>query len=213
MKIVCISDTHCSLKEYIDGNLMPDGDVLVHTGDLTYLGKLSEMSRELGYLGKLKSKYKHIIYIAGNHDWLAELNSPLTRELCNENGITYLEDEEFIIDGIKFYGSPQTPEFCNWAFNQTRGDEITAFWDRIPEDTQVLLTHGPPLQILDYCDNGHVGCYDLRAAVHRIKPKLHVFGHIHEGYGTYDTPETKFVNASLMNGNYQPVNMPVVVVI
>ena len=84
---------------------------------------------------------------------------------------------------MKFYGSPQQPAFFDWAFNVERGPaKIGKFGERIPADTDVLVTHGPPLGRGDLCSSGlRAGCVDLLQHVQqRVKPKLHVFGHIHE---------------------------------
>jgi Icc-related predicted phosphoesterase len=98
-----------------------------------------------------------------------------------------MEDELLPRQGIETYGSPWQPEFCNWAFNKNRGADIKEKWDLIPDTTDVLITHGPPKDILDLCAHGgRAGCEMLRdAVVDRVKPRLHIFGHIHEGYGRY----------------------------
>lgn len=115
MKIVCISDTHCQLSASL-----PKGDVLVHTGDLTFMGTLQEMSKELKLLGDLAKQFKYALFLCGNHDWLGEKDPAMTRLLCKENNIIYLHDDQHVIEGIKFYGSPYQPEFNNWAFNLPR---------------------------------------------------------------------------------------------
>ena len=93
----------------------------------------------------------------------------------------YLCDESLTLDGVKFYGSPWQPRFFDWAFNKDRGAPLKAIWDKIPLDTDVLITHGPPHGILDLTfDKIKAGCEELLLAVQRIKPKVHVFGHIHE---------------------------------
>lgn len=110
------------------------------------------------------------------------------------------------MEGIKFYGSPWQPWYYDWAFNEQRGEKIKAKWDLIPEDTDVLITHGPPMGILDKTlESGHVGCEELVKAVHRIKPKLHIFGHIHEDHGELRLHGTHFVNAASCNLKYKPV--------
>jgi len=116
-----------------------------------------------------------------------------------------------IIDGIKLWGSPWQPEFCNWAFNLPRGEALREKWQMIPEDTDVLITHGPPLGILDNIAGGPaLGDADLLDEVTNIvKPKVHIFGHIHDGYGTQREGETTFVNASLLDEWYNVANTPI----
>jgi Icc-related predicted phosphoesterase len=124
----------------------------------------------------------------------------------------YLLDEELELEGLKFYGSPYQPEFCNWAFNLPRGPQLARKWAKIPDDTDVLITHGPPGGILDRVAGGElVGCNDLRKRVKEINPKLHVFGHIHEAYGWHWEDKTIFVNAANCDLGYNPINKPVVV--
>lgn len=209
---------------------IPKGDVLIHAGDLTFRGQLSEIVKNLNWLIKHKENFSQIIVIPGNHDLTFESDFFRYKEEFETAGITLLNDSGVCIDGINFWGSPITPFFNNWAFNRSRGEDIKNHWDLIPDTTDVIISHGPPLGILDTVLHGtniigygeyyepiyskgkeNVGCSDLLAAVTRIKPSLHVFGHIHEGYGTMTKNETLFVNASIMNEKYKPINKPVVV--
>jgi Icc-related predicted phosphoesterase len=123
----------------------------------------------------------------------------------------YLQDEPVEIEGLKFYGSPWQPWFLDWAFNLERGESLRKVWARIPEDTDVLVTHGPPHGILDRTTRGEpVGCEDLRARVEELRTPLHLFGHIHEGYGTERRGQTLFVNASSCTVSYRPLQAPVI---
>ena len=124
--------------------------------------------------------------------------------LADYPNITYLNDSGVTIEGIKFWGSPVTPWFHNWAFNRV-GEEITKHWDLIPADTDVLITHGPPKGILDETVHGrlHVGCGHLLKKVLEIKPKVHVFGHIHEARGVHEEAGIKFINASCVDLRYE----------
>ena len=127
-------------------------------------------------------------------------------------GCHYLQDSSVTIDALRFYGSPYTPRFFDWAFNQDRGPISAARWSMIPPGTDVLITHGPPLRILDRNLGGQdCGCADLLDAVQRVKPRLHVFGHIHEAAGTVRRAGTAFVNASVLDRRYQLAHPPVVV--
>ncbi|XP_045585340.1 metallophosphoesterase MPPED2 [Procambarus clarkii] len=124
----------------------------------------------------------------------------------------YLQDEPYTICGIKLYGTPWQPEFCNWAFNLPRGKLCLDKWDAIPVETDVLITHTPPIGHGDLCCTGvRAGCVELLSTVQtRVKPKYHVFGHIHEGYGVTTDGKIIFINASTCNINYVPVNPPIV---
>ncbi len=197
MKIIAISDTH-GRHDQID---VPGGDVLVHAGDFCAYGTLDEVTAFNDYLGTLP--HKHKIIVAGNHDWPFERDPEQAQKILN-NAI-YLQDSGIVIDGVRFYGSPWQPEFFNWAFNLPRGSALAEKWAGIPDDTDVLITHGPPAGVLDRTSAGiSAGCVDLAGAVsQRIKPKLHIFGHIHEGYGLIDKQGTAYVNACCCDERYQ----------
>jgi Icc-related predicted phosphoesterase len=200
MNIVLISDTH-GLHNAMD---IPEGDLLIHAGDLSSRGLPHEVQAFMTWFGKLP--HPHKVMIAGNHDFLAEKDPALFESMVPE-GVTYLNDSGVEIEGIKIWGSPIQPWFHDWAFNRIRGPQIRTHWQLIPPDTDLLITHGPPFGILDKVENGpNVGCEDLLAVVEQINPKLHVFGHIHEARGIVEKSKTIFVNASMVNLRYQPVH-------
>jgi Icc-related predicted phosphoesterase len=204
MRVVCVSDTHGQGRQIA----VPDGDVLVHAGDLTGIGTLEQITKEADWLRSLP--HPHKVVIAGNHDFGFQHDASHARALMG--GLVYLEDKEAVIGGLRFYGSPWQPAFCDWAFNLERGAPIRAKWDEIPAGIDVLVTHGPPAGVRDRTDEGAlVGCADLRAAAVRVRPKIHVFGHIHEAYGAVERDGTRFVNASICDVRYRPVNRPIVV--
>jgi predicted phosphodiesterase len=206
MQIVCISDTH----GMYDRITVPDGDVLIHAGDATAHGSINDIIRLNTWLQA--QPHKHKILISGNHDWMFQKRPEPARKLIT--AATYLQDSETTIDGLRFYGSPWQPEFCNWAFNLPRqGPELKAKWAAIPDGIDVLITHGPPFGYLDKVQPSplSLGCELLRKAVARVKPKLHVFGHIHDGYGIQTTSLTTFVNASICTERYRPTNAPIVI--
>ena len=122
---------------------------------------------------------------------------------------TYLEDQSVTIAGVKFYGTPYQPVFHDWAFNRT-DDERKVLFAKIPSDADVVMCHGPPFEILDKCYSGvRAGCQIMRAEIlNRVKPKLMVFGHIHESYGSVQIDGTTFINASSCNLRYKAVNKP-----
>jgi len=207
MRIVCISDTHLAHEK--SKIKVPDGNILIHAGDGTYEGTVAEITDFNRWLAHFH--HKHKILIAGNHDWLFQKDPALARSILSPS-ITYLQDSMVQIRDLKIYGSPWQPEFLEWAFNLPRGPRLREKWRLIPEDTDILITHGPPAGILDQTPDGeHVGCADLHEAVVRIKPMLHVFGHVHHGHGSQEVSGTKFVNASICDEEYLPSNAPIVV--
>jgi Icc-related predicted phosphoesterase len=210
MLITFISDTHERHREMTE--LLPGGDVIVCAGDVTNRGYSRPLRDFLEWFSILP--YKHRIFIAGNHDFIFENYRSKAAEILKEYpDVIYLEDSEVIIDGVKFWGSPVSPWFHDWAFNRQRGDEIREYWYKIPLDTDVLITHTPPKGYGDYTLRTHdnVGCWDLFDIVtSQVKPKIHVFGHIHEGYGVDKNETTTFINASSVDFMYNPGNPPIV---
>lgn len=208
MKIVCMSDIHGQYHKF--GFEIPDGDVFVFTGDISH-NKLEDLNVKSfnKFLNSLP--HKHKVIICGNHDFIFEQKDG--HELITGEGVHYLQDEEIIIDGVKFYGSPWQPWFYNWAFNLKRGKALADVWAKIPDDVNVLLTHGAPQGILDVAPNGDVtGCEDLKVRLQSLKDlKLNCFGHIHCGYGIEVIDGVTFVNASTCNEEYFPSNPPIVV--
>jgi len=217
MRLVCLSDTH-SFHDRIAGGV-PDGDVLIHAGD--FCGQNSKIAVGTFLEWWAEQPHKHKVLIAGNHDGNFEFDPTWCRkalaEICPETH--YLQDTGCEIEGVKFFGEPWQPEFNNWHFNLPRGSKLAEKWALIPDDTDVLVTHGPPHGILDECPEWlptfnqsrtktvHVGCEELTKALVRIKPKVHVFGHIHEGYGRHlGENGTLYINAANVDGQYQPVN-------
>ena len=203
MRIVCISDTH----GHHDGIDLPDGDLLLHAGDLTTHGALEEIEAFDRWLATLP--HRHKVVIAGNHDFAFE-QEPREAQARIAHA-TYLQDEAVTIEGIRIWGSPWQPWFYDWAFNLERGAEIRAKWDLVPDGTDLLVTHGPPFGHGDATLRGEaVAGADLLDAVRRVGPRLHVFGHIHEGYGVTREGGTLCVNASTCDVRYRPVQAPVV---
>jgi predicted phosphodiesterase len=204
LRIVVISDTHGMHHRL----RIPPGDVLVHAGDLTAEGGFDGVSQLNDWLSGVP--HAHKIVIAGSHDFCFENNPERARTVLSR--AHYLQDEEVTVEGVRFYGSPWHPWFMGWAFNLPRGRPLREKWDLIPEGIHVLVTHGPPFGILDTAsDHQHVGCEELRRAIERVQPHVHIFGHIHEGYGMTRVGRTTFVNACICNTRYQPVNAPTVI--
>lgn len=224
MRLAIISDTHGQHR----GLTIPECEVLIHCGDATMNGELDVLEDLADWMASTPSKYQ--VFVAGNHDFSLD---PTSREynvaaetFFYQKGIHYLFDSAITLDGVAFYGSPWVPNLPNWAFHRKGSVDP---WTKIPKETQVLVTHGPPHGVLDRVprSRGHagtgmdfenVGCTKLR---HRLdsgeldKLRLHCFGHIHEDGGLtvpiIETPEytrPRFVNAAVLDGRYDLVRSP-----
>lgn len=206
MKIVAISDTHTQHRKL----KLPDADMIIHAGDISSRGLPQEVLDFYDWFSGLNYTYK--IFIAGNHDFYFEDQSFETIREEIPEGIIYLNDSGVEIEGLKIWGSPVQPWFYDWAFNRKRGEDIKQHWNLIPKDTDILITHGPAFGVLDKTIRGtSVGCEDLRKSIDMIKPKVFICGHIHEAYGVEEVSGTKFVNASVLNVDYQLVNEPILI--
>jgi Icc-related predicted phosphoesterase len=216
-KITCISDTH-NKHDNIAKNLLENTEgskVLIHAGDVSGRGYETEVKMFLDWYSQLNN-YEYKILIAGNHDFYFQDYPKKAEELLKQYpNIIYLNDSGVEIEGIKIWGSPIQPEFFNWAFNRKRGEEIKKHWDLIPKDTKILITHGPvyghgDLVINRWSNNNgdKVGCQDLLKVVEKIKPQVHICGHIHCGSGVTTNGITTFINASVLNEDYNIENEP-----
>lgn len=215
-KLVIISDTH-NLHNDIS---LPNGDVLIHCGDITRAGTTKELKFFADWLKSVP--HSEVIIVPGNHDGVFQEQEDEARQILNNsrNNVHVLIDQPVECFGHKFYGSPWTPEFFDWWFMKKRGEELKEVWHKIPKDTEVLITHGPPCGILDVVVRGYglyenVGCVDLANAISNLdKLKLSLFGHIHSQYGMinkfYDDRIVGFVNAALVNDRYTLTRNPVV---
>ena len=235
MVITFISDTHTkhgllittsdirNNRSLID---LPGGDLLIHAGDFMSSGYNKHEAENFFHWFDSIDNYTTKIFIAGNHDRIME-NDPEWAKgiLTGYKTIDYLEDEELVDYGdgpngdlggnIRMYGSPWQPEFYNWAFNLPRnGEGLKSKWDAIPNNTDILITHGPAFGSLDDVEGRrgiHLGCELLAERIKEIKPKIHVCGHIHSGYGYYFDGHTHFFNASILNEDYKYTNLPITV--
>jgi predicted phosphohydrolase len=191
MRIVAVADTHTFQD---DLRVIPAGDVFIHAGDLCRGGRLDELRTVAAWLRALP--HRHKLVIAGNHDWCFVREPQAALEILGE-GAVYLQDSPAVIAGVRFWGSPWQPEFNDWAFNLPRGEALASRWALIPPGTQVLVTHGPPYGIGDWSgDPVRQGCEKLRAAFHRVRPWLHLFGHIHQDGGFWQEDGICFANVT-----------------
>eukprot|EP00008_Paramoeba_atlantica_P011606 CAMPEP_0201481250 /NCGR_PEP_ID=MMETSP0151_2-20130828/5537_1 /ASSEMBLY_ACC=CAM_ASM_000257 /TAXON_ID=200890 /ORGANISM="Paramoeba atlantica, Strain 621/1 / CCAP 1560/9" /LENGTH=302 /DNA_ID=CAMNT_0047863349 /DNA_START=62 /DNA_END=970 /DNA_ORIENTATION=- len=214
IRVVVLSDTH-TFENYLP---KLEADVLIHGGDFSSTGKPEEVKHFAEWLGSL-DHIPHKVVIAGNHELTFD-SELYPKELykryhkqpfdCKQvrgyldGKCIYLENSAVSVHGIRIYGTPVTPWFHDWGFNEDRGEPIMKYWRRIPNDLDILLTHGPPLGHGDFCTSGNYsGCAGLlRVIQQRVKPLLHIFGHVHEGYGVTTDGETFFVNGSNCNVRY-----------
>lgn len=207
MRILHISDTH----SYHGLLTIPkDIDLVIHSGDCSNYREPYRNEQEvrdfISWYSNLDIKYK--IYVAGNHDSSIEAGY-ITQDNFQQAGITYLENESIEIEGTKIWGSPYTPTFNNWCFMKAR-DKLFDLWETIPEDTDIVITHGPPKGILDLSYNRanvleYCGCNALKKRMLKIQPKLCLFGHVHNcqdiinaGYTKLSEYRTIFSNGSVV---------------
>lgn len=206
MIIDCISDLHGKYPK------LAGGDLLIIAGDLTKRdswGNYLDLQRWLN-----EQEYGEIILIAGNHDNLIQ-TSDVVDDLLYEH--TYLEDSGTCWNGLKIWGSPWTKSFedcsphCK-AFMLDTDEQLNEKWSKIPHDVDILITHSPPYTILDKTIDGEQvgGTFLMGALIYCFRPKLWVFGHIHESYGTQVFKDmTRCTNASHVDFHYNPVNKPI----
>lgn len=196
MKVAIFSDTHTSHWKI----KVPDADLLIFAGDMTHCRTDREVADFNDFLHSLPHKYK--VVVAGNHDHRLTDDPEKAKSLLSE--AIYLQDEAVVIEGITIYGAPWNPLFNDYAcdaFALPRGKVLKRKWDMIPPGIDILVTHTPPSGILDR--NGPVshGCTDLAAAVAALKPKYHIFGHIHNRHGAVKHGETWYINANVQGKN------------
>mmetsp|Transcript_41990 Transcript_41990/g.119180 ORF Transcript_41990/g.119180 Transcript_41990/m.119180 type:complete len:313 (-) Transcript_41990:2223-3161(-) len=233
VRLVCISDTHSqhgsitttkSPEGADDTTPLPLGDVLIHAGDWTMDGEPDAIKELSNWLAG--QPYEHKVVIAGNHDltfdtkyyprlWrrFHDVQHDCEAVRASLQHCTYLEDSGTTVKGLTLWGSPWTPTFFDWGFNLDRGEEISEKWQLIPDDVDVLITHGPSYQILDFTKSRvHAGCADLKREIQgRIKPRLNIYGHIHEGRGVAFDGTTVYVNAASVDLMYRPIWPPFVI--
>jgi Icc-related predicted phosphoesterase len=227
VRLLCLSDTH-GLHNSIPSEQLYPADILIFAGDFSLLGNPTHIDSFKSWLHSLQLPS---VIIAGNSDYtfdLARLEQfasekrkfctgikPIDRIktgfLTDLKNIIYLEDCATTVKGVKIWGSPYSPEFNDSAF-PIEEDDGAAKWAAIPDDADVVISHGPPIDIADEVLGGfHAGCPELRKAIERTKPALLVFGHIHEAHGVGKLGDTLCVNVAIVNVDFKLTNGPVLV--
>lgn len=223
MIVVAISDTHNQMSRIKER--IPPGDLLIHAGDLTNQGSKEEMELEIDELASLPHEFK--IFVPGNHDWYAQRHEKELFHYCQDRGIKLLMDNTVIINEKRIYGSPWTPNFGYWAF-MLNPEQLAMLWRNIPDDTDILVTHGPPRGLLDVnfyesstwnddlmqyvAELKQEHCGDLalfNQVINRVQPHFHIFGHIHPSYGMKTFMNTHFLNVAICGARNVIMHEPI----
>lgn len=222
-RITILSDTH-TRHGLIPLTDLPGGDLLIHAGDIMNSGYNKNDIWDFCHWFQSLKQYEDKVFIAGNHDRMFQNHPEEVKFWVDKFGdIIYLQDDDFVIygdgpegnspqDNIRIYGSPWQPEFYSWAFNLPKnGIELAGKWEGIPSNTDILVTHGPAFGTLDTVAGrpwDGLGCELLAARIEVIKPKIHICGHIHSGYGYEFKDGTHFFNASVLDEAYEYTQKP-----
>jgi 3',5'-cyclic AMP phosphodiesterase CpdA len=223
MRITVISDTH-TRHGLIPMEDLPGGDLILHAGDIMNSGYNKNDIHDFCTWFHSLNQYQDKVFIAGNHDRMFE-NHPLEANTIvnNYGSVIYLQDDDLVLygdgpegnspnDNIRIYGSPWQPEFYAWAFNLQRNSlQLSGKWEAIPDNTDILVTHGPAFGTLDTVTGrqyDNLGCELLAERIERLKPKIHVCGHIHSGYGYEFKDGTHFFNAAILDESYEYTQKP-----
>lgn len=222
-KIVCVSDIHGHLID------IPECDILLISGDICPTCDHSILFQQewlnTNFINwRRQQPAKHVIFCAGNHDFVFERTSLGFRPhpiKANQTWLCYLQDDCIECCGLKIYGSPWQKPFFSWAFNMPE-EEMARKWALMPDNVDIIISHGPPYGYGDYVPNTYTangtmlpqgeytGSRSLLKRIDEVQPKLVCYGHIHCGHGEWERGKTKLVNASIVDGNYQPVYKPVI---
>lgn len=205
MKIVFISDVHTKYDDLQITNC----DILISSGDYSFGGKPNEVRGFHEWFNRQLAFNK--ISVQGNHELWVEDNFYAARLIAQEAcpDVHFIDEGLVEIGNLKIWCSSISPWFYDWAWNRARGNEIKRHWDLIPNDVDIIVTHGPPYGILDKVNGNHVGCEDLLNRIKDIKPLIWAGGHIHEGRGVHEFNGTTFINASVCDELYAPIHSPI----
>jgi Icc-related predicted phosphoesterase len=202
--IVCTADLHEHLVD------IPPCDLLLIAGDVSFAAKDDLVAKQAFLVGEFKAwldrvRAEEVVLVAGNHDQSIEKWSLPDGLRCH-----YLQDAEVELFGLRIWGTPWQPWFCDWAFNAPRrnGEAFLASkFDAIPSGIDIVVAHGPPRGYGDRTPTGeHVGSTAMTTTLERMRPRLMVCGHIHPAYGRYRLGPTEIVNAALVDEDYRPIN-------
>jgi predicted phosphohydrolase len=207
VRVVAISDTHNQHEQIV----LPEGDLLVHAGDFSLNGEFQETLEFLDWFQAQSVKFRHGgVLISGNHDFMDQNHPDLFKSLlASRPAIKYLNNSGCVIDGKRIWGSPTTPYFCGWAFMpETWVRE--KHWEQIPEDCDLLITHGPAYMLLDlvHYNGKRAGCTHLGRHIIEKRVKNHVFGHIHSSYGELRFLDCRYFNVACLDEQYHVMNKP-----
>ncbi len=208
LKLLHLSDTH--LQTFPE---LPEADILAHSGDALNYGGMDDLIEFRKQLEPIHTRFQHILFTPGNHDWIFEKNYKFAEEFLYEKipNILVLHNQEWKHPAIpyKFYATSDQPAFCNWAFNRSPQALIKSY-ENIPRDTQILITHAPAHGILDKTMYGEeVGSKELKEELPKLKDlKLHMFGHIHHSYGQTKQNGVIYSNGAICNEDYKPTQAP-----
>jgi Icc-related predicted phosphoesterase len=211
VRIVSISDTHRQHRQVE----VPECDLLLFAGDIGWEDDVLGYNSMIDWFDWFSSRRaKKKVFIVGNHDVMAEGNHTFINQQAKKHDIIYLYNSSVRLFDLNIWGSPFSLEFCDWAFSIPKNEIIaSSFWARIPKKTDIVITHGPPLNIFDntiYEPDGHFGDEWLGRRIEQVKPKLHVFGHFHYSFcQKILKDETIYINASICDEQYQPIGKPV----
>ena len=201
-RVIAISDTHSRHNQV----KIPDGDILIHAGDITSLGSKDQVSDFLFWFSR--QPHKHKIFVAGNHDWWLANHKNIISTIIPSN-VTYLNNQEVVIEGIKIYGSPYSSKYSFLCFGLD-DMELVHNWNLIPSDTDVLVTHTPSYGVLDTGRTGlSMGSSRLKERLSRLNVKYHICGGVHNAYGVLQQNGIYSINASICTENYDPSNKPI----
>ena len=206
MRLVAFADTHQFHEELV----LPPADVAICAGDIGRGGDREEIESFLTWFAL--QPHRHKILVPGNHDGCLESPASFADLQRRFPAVQIVVDAAVEIEGLRLWGSPWTPRFHSWFFMRARGADLAERWAQIPDDVDVLITHGPPKGILDDVrrsrfrvsdktpdladDERFAGCADLRARVRVVRPKVHLFGHIHCQQGVVVDDGVTFINCT-----------------
>lgn len=216
-RFVAVSDTHYAF----DASLIPDGDVLLHAGDLMYRGTPDEWNERVESLAALP--HKHKIFVPGNHDFYLEHYEGVARAELRRAGVKLIgtSNPDITINNIKILGLPWVTGLQGWAYNREEAwveKYLERYFQHSYPSPQIVVSHAPPFNILDairpqqtaHRDQEHVGCLAYNKFIYgpnqHFMPRYWISGHIHESYGEENIGNTTFLNVAMCDRKYDQTN-------